>query len=46
MNKQVIIPKDLKYYYDKLHFAPAVESQGFVFVSGCTGVKMDGTYIG
>ena len=43
MNKKIIIPQKSKDKYDKWHFAPAVESQGFVFVSGCTGNKPDGT---
>ena len=43
MNKKVIIPTDLRNKYDNWHFSPAVESGGFVFVSGCTGTKLDGT---
>jgi len=43
MNKQVIVPEDLKDKYNEWHFSPAVESQGFVFVAGCTGTRLDGT---
>ena len=43
MVKKVIIPPDLRKKYDDWHFSPAVESGGFIFVSGCTGTKLDGT---
>ena len=43
MNKKVIIPSDLRSKYDEWHFSPAVESGGFLFVSGCTGTRLDGT---
>lgn len=43
MNKQPIIPPDLRAKYDAWHFSPAIESGGFVFVSGCTGKRPDGT---
>ena len=43
MNKQIIVPSDLKDKYTKWHFAPAVKSNGFLFVSGCTGTRPDGT---
>jgi enamine deaminase RidA (YjgF/YER057c/UK114 family) len=38
-----IIPSDVRAKYDRWHFSPAVESGGFVFVSGCTGTRPDGT---
>ena len=43
MKKNVVIPKSLQAVYDKWHYAPAVESGGFLFVSGCTGTRDDGT---
>ena len=43
MDKKVIIPSGLRKKYDDWHFSPAVESGGFIFVSGCTGTKPDGT---
>ena len=43
MDKKVIIPPDLRKKYEDWHFSPAIESGGFVFVSGCTGTKLDGT---
>lgn len=43
MDKKVIIPSDLGSKYDEWHFSPAVESGGFLFVSGCTGTRLDGT---
>lgn len=42
MDKKVIAPPDLQGHYFDWHFSPAVESGGFVFVSGCTGTKPDG----
>jgi enamine deaminase RidA (YjgF/YER057c/UK114 family) len=38
-----IIPSAVKAKYDRWHFSPAVESGGFLFVSGCTGMRPDGT---
>lgn len=38
-----VIPSALRAKYDKWHFSPAVESGGFLFVSGCTGTRPDGT---
>jgi enamine deaminase RidA (YjgF/YER057c/UK114 family) len=38
-----IVPDDYREKYDKWHFSPAVESGGFLFVSGCTGARPDGT---
>ena len=43
MKKKPIIPPDSRDKYDKWHFSPAVESGGFLFVSGCTGTRPDGT---
>jgi enamine deaminase RidA (YjgF/YER057c/UK114 family) len=43
MDKKVIIPTDLRKKYDDWHFSPAVESGGFIFISGCTGTELDGT---
>jgi enamine deaminase RidA (YjgF/YER057c/UK114 family) len=43
MDKQSIIPTDLNRYYTDNHFSPGVASGGFVFVSGCTGTRSDGT---
>ena len=43
MRKKVVIPKSLQSTYEKWHYAPAVESDGFLFVSGCTGTRNDGT---
>lgn len=33
----VIIPNESQASYDAMHFAPAVEQDGFVFCSGCVG---------
>ena len=43
MKKKSIIPTEQNAKYDKWHFSPAIESGGFLFVSGCTGTKPDGT---
>ena len=43
MKKKPIIPSGSRDKYDKWHFSPAVESGGFLFVSGCTGTRPDGT---
>lgn len=43
MDKKTIIPEDIRGKYDNWHFSPAIESGGFLFVSGCTGTKLDGT---
>jgi enamine deaminase RidA (YjgF/YER057c/UK114 family) len=42
MKKKSIVPKDYRLKYDKWHFSPAIESGGYVFVSGCTGAAADG----
>ena len=41
--KKSIAPSDLKGYYLDWHFSPAIESGGFIFVSGCTGTMPDGS---
>lgn len=43
MNKKPIIPPGFNVKYDVWHFSPAIESGEFVFVSGCTGNRPDGT---
>ncbi|MGH1540488.1 MAG: RidA family protein [Arenicella sp.] len=43
MDKKAIVPRALRAKYDDWHFAPAIDSGGFVFVSGCTGTRVDGT---
>ena len=43
MSKKSQFPPGLEHYYKEWHFSPAVESNGFVFVSGCTGERPDGT---
>ena len=43
MDKKLIIPDDLRKKYDSWHFSPAIESGGFLFVSGCTGTRLDGS---
>jgi enamine deaminase RidA (YjgF/YER057c/UK114 family) len=42
MKKKAIVPDDYRVKYDRWHFSPAIESGGFVFVSGCTGARPDG----
>ena len=41
--KKPIVPKKFSHYYSNLHFSPAVESQGFIFCSGATGTRPDGS---
>lgn len=43
MDKKTIIPNELRAYYDSWHFSPAIESGGFLFISGCTGTRLDGS---
>lgn len=43
MKKKIVIPEHFQPVYDKWHYALAVESGGFLFVSGCTGTRNDGT---
>ena len=40
--KKPIVPGALKSNYTNWHFSPAIESGGFLFLSGCTGSKPDG----
>lgn len=40
--KKPVIPEKFKDYYTDWHFSPAVESGGFIFVSGFTGTRPDG----
>ena len=42
-DQKVIYPDDAPNYYREWGFSPAVECQGFIFVSGCTGTFNDGT---
>ncbi len=42
-DKKVIYPKNSEAYYRDWGFSPAVESNGFIFVSGCTGTRPDGS---
>ena len=37
MSINVIVPEKSKASYDQMHFAPAVEQDGFIFCSGCVG---------
>jgi len=43
MDQKSIIPDELRTYYDRWHFSPAMDSGGFIFVSGCTGIRPDGS---
>lgn len=43
MDKKAIVPPDRRSYYSDWHFAPAILSGGFLFVSGCTGTSPDGS---
>jgi len=42
-DQKVIFPADAPLYYNEWKFSPAIEANGFVFVSGCTGTMDDGT---
>lgn len=42
-NQKVIYPADAPSYYNEWNFSPAIQSNGFVFISGCTGTMDDGT---
>jgi len=42
-NHKVIYPKSAPKYFNEWGFSPAVESNGFIYVSGCTGTKDNGT---
>ena len=39
---KVIYPKSAPEYFSKWGFSPATESNGFIFVSGCTGTEDNG----
>ena len=43
MTKTPIIPATQQAYYDKWQFAPGMAADGFLFLSGATGVLADGT---
>ena len=43
MKAEPIVPAEFRAKYDRWHFSPAVESGGFLFVSGCTGATPDGS---
>jgi enamine deaminase RidA (YjgF/YER057c/UK114 family) len=43
MKKKPIVPEAQRAKYDRWHFSPAIESGGFLFVSGCTGAGPDGS---
>mgnify|MGYP001792065679 CR=1 FL=1 len=42
-DQKVIYPEGTPDYYREWGFSPAVECQGFIFISGCTGTSDDGT---
>ncbi|MGD9021904.1 MAG: RidA family protein [Lysobacterales bacterium] len=46
VKKKAIVPGAYRAKYDKWHFSPAVESGGFLFVSGCTGARPEGVVPG
>lgn len=43
MTTQAIIPADLQSYYDDWHMSPGLLCDGFVFFTGFTGARSDGT---
>ncbi|MEM1254527.1 MAG: hypothetical protein AAGI69_19005 [Cyanobacteria bacterium P01_H01_bin.21] len=43
---RIIYPENAPSYYHDWKFSPAVESQGFIFVSGCTGTMDNGVVPG
>lgn len=43
MTKTAIIPSDLQSYYDDWHMSPGLLCDGFVFFTGFTGSRADGT---
>ncbi len=43
LDKKQIYPKSSENYYDDWGFSPAIESNGFIFISGCTGTRSDGS---
>ena len=42
MRFNTIIPAGFENYYKEWHYSPATKSNGFVFVSGCTGESSNG----
>jgi enamine deaminase RidA (YjgF/YER057c/UK114 family) len=40
---QVVVPKGMEPFYDRLHFAPAVKDGNRLYCSGVIGVGSDGT---
>jgi len=42
-NHKIIFPKSAPEYFNEWGFSPAIESRGFIFVSGCTGTQDDGS---
>ena len=42
MTKTSFVPPQIQSYYDDWHFSPGREARGFVFLSGFTGVGLDG----
>ena len=43
LKQQVIYPEGASSYYNDWKFSPAIECNGFIFVSGCTGTMDDGS---
>lgn len=43
MTTKAIIPPDLQSYYDDWHMSPGLLCDGFVFFTGFTGTRPDGT---
>ena len=42
-NPEVIYPREAPDYYGEWGFSPAIACNGFIFVSGCTGTRNDGS---
>jgi len=42
INAKAIYPGEAAEYYREWGFSPAIESNGFIFVSGCTGTSDNG----
>lgn len=43
MDKKSIVPNGRESWYHDWHYSPAIAAAGFVFVSGCTGARADGS---
>ena len=43
MTSTPIIPPDFESYYQNWHMSPGLESNGFIFLSGFTGARTDGS---